>query len=94
VLRRTHQCDRCGVAIEPGDLYAAIDGVDADGELRVLLCRSCGEAFRAFLAAGDTVRETDDGGSGGAAESETETCTRTGVESETGVASERRPTGE
>ena len=49
MLRRTHQCDRCGAAIEPGDVYAAIDGVDADGELRVLLCRRCSRAFRAFL---------------------------------------------
>jgi hypothetical protein len=58
MLRRTHQCDRCGTAIEPGDVYAAIDGVDPDGELRVLLCRSCGRRLRAFLD-GDTEESPD-----------------------------------
>jgi ribosomal protein L24E len=58
VLQRTHQCDRCEAAIEPGDVYGAIDGVDADGSVRVLLCRRCSKAFRRFLD-GDEVTTPD-----------------------------------
>jgi hypothetical protein len=49
VVRRTHHCRRCGAAIDPGDVYAAIDVLDAEGRLRTLLCRSCGTDLRAFV---------------------------------------------
>ncbi|GAB6879910.1 hypothetical protein JCM17823_21840 [Halorubrum gandharaense] len=48
-LRRTHDCVRCGRAITPGDEFAAVDVLDPDGELRVLLCVGCGGDLRAFL---------------------------------------------
>ena len=46
---RPHDCYRCGGTIERGHVYGALDRVDADGELRVLLCRSCSADLRAFL---------------------------------------------
>jgi hypothetical protein len=49
VVRRTHYCRRCGAAIDPGDVYAAVDVLDAEGRLRVLLCRSCATALRTFV---------------------------------------------
>jgi hypothetical protein len=60
VVRRTHHCRRCDAAIEPGDVYAAVDVLDAEGRLRVLLCRSCATALRAFVGGRDTdEREAD-----------------------------------
>lgn len=50
VVRRTHYCRRCGAAIDPGDVYAAVDVLDAEGRLRELLCRACGADLRAFVA--------------------------------------------
>jgi hypothetical protein len=49
VVRRTHHCRRCGAAIEPGDVYAVVDVLDAEGRIRELLCRSCGAGLRAFV---------------------------------------------
>jgi len=46
---RPHSCYRCDGTIEPGDLYGAIDVLDPDGELQVLLCRRCAAALRDFL---------------------------------------------
>jgi len=46
---RPHDCYRCGATIEPGHVYGALDLLDADGDLRVLLCRSCSAALREFL---------------------------------------------
>jgi hypothetical protein len=46
---RPHDCHRCGATIGPGHVYGALDLLDADGELRVLLCRSCSASLRAFL---------------------------------------------
>ncbi|WP_251329264.1 hypothetical protein [Haloplanus pelagicus] len=46
---RPHDCHRCGGTIEPGHVYGALDLLDADGELRVLLCRSCAADLRDFL---------------------------------------------
>jgi hypothetical protein len=46
---RPHDCHRCGETIEPGHVYGALDLLDAEGELRVLLCRSCAAALRDFL---------------------------------------------
>jgi hypothetical protein len=58
VVRRTHHCRRCDAAIDPGDVYAAVDVLDAEGRLRVLLCPSCAAALRAFVDG----RDTDDCG--------------------------------
>jgi RNase P subunit RPR2 len=60
VVRRTHYCRRCGAAIDPGDVYAAVDVLDAEGRLRTLLCRSCGADLRAFVDGRDGDRESDD----------------------------------
>ncbi|MFC7069530.1 hypothetical protein [Halobaculum lipolyticum] len=49
MLRRSHDCDRCGAPIAPGDEYAAVDGIAPDGELRVLLCARCAAALSRFL---------------------------------------------
>ncbi|MFC7096882.1 hypothetical protein [Halobaculum marinum] len=49
MLRRTHECDRCGADIAPGDEYAAVDGIAPDGEIRVLLCAACAVDFSRFL---------------------------------------------
>jgi len=46
---RPHDCFRCGATIEPGDIYGALDLLDAEGDLRVLLCRSCSADLRDFL---------------------------------------------
>ncbi|MFB6103036.1 MAG: hypothetical protein ABEJ73_10780 [Haloplanus sp.] len=46
---QSHPCYRCGATIEPGHVYGALDLLDADGDLRVLLCRSCSAALRDFL---------------------------------------------
>lgn len=51
-LRRVHSCDRCGDRIEPGDVYSAVDVLDADGDLQALLCRQCGRTLRDFLRNG------------------------------------------
>ncbi|MFC4357625.1 hypothetical protein ACFO0N_06635 [Halobium salinum] len=48
-LRRPHDCRRCGCRIEPDDTFAAVDVLDADGELRALLCPDCGRALREFV---------------------------------------------
>lgn len=48
-LRRPHDCVRCGSRIEPGEEFAAVDVLDPDGELQVLLCPPCGRDLRAFL---------------------------------------------
>ncbi|WP_372911461.1 hypothetical protein [Salinigranum sp.] len=50
MVRRTHYCRRCGAAIDPGDVYSAVDVLDAEGRLRELLCRACGADLRAFVA--------------------------------------------
>jgi hypothetical protein len=60
VLRRTHQCQRCGADIRPGDVYSAVDVLDAEGRIRTLLCRSCGAGLRAFVSG-----EAGDGGGNG-----------------------------
>jgi hypothetical protein len=60
VVRRTHHCRRCGAAIEPGDVYAVVDVLDAEGRIRELLCRSCGAGLRAFVD-GDDRDGRDDG---------------------------------
>jgi hypothetical protein len=70
VVRRTHYCRRCGAAIDPGDVYSAVDVLDAEGRLRELLCRRCGGDLRAFLdeetaseSGGETTDEpTDENG--------------------------------
>ena len=49
MLRRPHECVRCGRTIRPGEEYGAVDVLDPQGDLRVLLCRSCAAAHRAFL---------------------------------------------
>jgi hypothetical protein len=49
VVRRTHYCRRCGTAIDPGDVYSAVDVLDAEGRLRELLCHACGTDLRAFV---------------------------------------------
>ncbi|WP_152039744.1 hypothetical protein [Salinigranum salinum] len=54
MVRRTHHCRRCDAAIDPGDVYAAVDVLDAEGRLRVLLCRSCATELRAFVDGHDT----------------------------------------
>jgi hypothetical protein len=46
---RPHPCYRCGETIEPGHVYGALDLLDADGDLEVLLCRRCAAALRDFL---------------------------------------------
>ncbi|WP_158237351.1 hypothetical protein [Halegenticoccus soli] len=49
---RSHACYRCGSRVHPArDAYAAVDVLDADGELKVLLCRECGRELRSFLNA-------------------------------------------
>lgn len=48
-LRRTHACDRCGDPVGPGDVFAAVDLLDAEGRSKVLLCPDCGRALRGFL---------------------------------------------
>ena len=60
MVRRTHHCRRCEAAIDPGDVYAAVDVLDADGRIRALLCRSCGADLRAFVEG----RERDSDGDG------------------------------
>jgi len=52
-LRRAHDCVRCGRTIEPGDRFSAVDVLDPEGELKVLLCRGCGADLRAFLDGDD-----------------------------------------
>jgi hypothetical protein len=49
VLQRPHDCVRCGETIEPGAEYGAVDVLDPDGELQVLLCVDCSVDLRAFL---------------------------------------------
>ena len=49
MLRRPHDCARCGATIRPGDEYAAVDALDPEGDLNVLLCVECARAFRDFL---------------------------------------------
>lgn len=56
-LRDSHDCRRCGATIDPGDVFSAVDVLDADGELRALLCADCGRGLRQFVA-GDGVRST------------------------------------
>lgn len=56
-LRRPHDCRRCGSPIEPGETFAAVDVLDADGELRALLCPDCGRALRRFVGAGSSSEE-------------------------------------
>lgn len=48
-LRQPHDCVRCGSAISPDDEFAAVDVLDPDGELHVLLCVTCSSDLRAFL---------------------------------------------
>jgi hypothetical protein len=60
VVRRTHHCRRCDAAIDPGDVYAAVDVLDADGRIRALLCRSCGADLRAFVEGQDENGERND----------------------------------
>jgi hypothetical protein len=62
VVRRTHPCRRCGAAINPGDVYAAVDVLDAEGRLRVLLCRSCAADLRAFVDGVDADTHADNTG--------------------------------
>ncbi|MFC6989857.1 hypothetical protein ACFQJD_16215 [Haloplanus sp. GCM10025708] len=47
---RTHPCVRCGDDVDPGHVYSAVDVLDAEGELHVILCRECGSELREFLA--------------------------------------------
>jgi hypothetical protein len=61
VVRRTHSCRRCGAAIDPGDVYSAVDVLDAEGRLRGLLCRGCGADLRAFVGGTDTGTGTGTG---------------------------------
>ena len=60
MVRRTHHCRRCEAAIDPGDVYAAVDVLDADGRIRALLCRSCGADLRAFVEGQDENGERND----------------------------------
>ena len=60
MVRRTHHCRRCDAAIDPGDVYAAVDVLDADGRIRALLCRSCGADLRAFVEGQDENGERND----------------------------------
>jgi len=48
-LRRPHDCVRCGRTITPDDEFAAVDVLDPDGDLQVLLCTDCGDDLRGFL---------------------------------------------
>jgi len=48
-LRRPHDCARCGARIGPDAEFAAVDVLDPDGELSVLLCRDCAAALRRFV---------------------------------------------
>ncbi|WP_164974633.1 hypothetical protein [Halegenticoccus tardaugens] len=49
---RSHACRRCGARFHPArDVYAAVDVMDAQGDLKVLLCRDCARALRGFLGA-------------------------------------------
>ncbi|WP_380679275.1 hypothetical protein [Salinigranum sp. GCM10025319] len=66
MVRRTHHCRRCDAAIDPGDVYAAVDVLDADGRIRALLCRSCGAALRAFVEGRDREDDGTPGDSDGA----------------------------
>ena len=61
MVRRTHSCRRCGAAIDPGDVYSAVDVLDAEGRLRELLCRECGADLRSFVTDGEggAAREWD-----------------------------------
>lgn len=52
MLRNTHDCDRCGGVIRPGDEYAAVDGITPEGDLRALLCHRCAAALSRFLDEG------------------------------------------
>ncbi|WP_277555036.1 hypothetical protein [Halobaculum limi] len=61
MLRRSHDCDRCGTSIRPGDEYAAVDGITPAGDLRVLLCTDCAAALGRFLDGGDGGDRDDDG---------------------------------
>ena len=49
MLRRPHDCDRCGAVVSPGEEYAAVDGIAPDGEVRALLCAPCAAALSGFL---------------------------------------------
>ena len=49
MLRRPHDCVRCGRTIAPGEEYGAVDVLDPEGDLRVLLCPACAGDLRAFL---------------------------------------------
>lgn len=48
-LRRPHDCVRCGSTIRPNEEFSAVDVLDPEGELQVLLCVDCGAALRGFL---------------------------------------------
>lgn len=51
-LQQSHPCVRCGVTIEPGDVFSAVDVLDGDGDLRALLCEDCGDGLRAYVDGG------------------------------------------
>lgn len=51
-LREPHDCVRCGERIDPGEEFAAVDVLDPQGELQVLLCPACGRGLRSFLDGG------------------------------------------
>ncbi|WP_176696708.1 hypothetical protein [Haloparvum sedimenti] len=51
-LVRPHDCVRCGVTIQPGEEFGAVDVLDPDGDLEVLLCPDCAAALRRFLDGG------------------------------------------
>jgi hypothetical protein len=61
VLRRPHDCVRCDATIDPGEEYGAVDVLDPEGDLAVLLCVDCARDLRAFLDG--ELRERDDRGS-------------------------------
>ncbi|GAB3412238.1 hypothetical protein GCM10027435_04700 [Haloparvum alkalitolerans] len=48
-LVRPHDCVRCGATIRPGEEFGAVDVLDPDGDLEVLLCPDCAAALRRFL---------------------------------------------
>ena len=46
---RPHPCYRCGAEIPAGEPFAAVDLLDPEGELSIMLCQDCAATLRAFL---------------------------------------------
>ena len=48
-LQQSHDCVRCGETIDPGDVFSAVDVLDGDGDLNILLCEVCGPGLRSYI---------------------------------------------